>query len=177
MFQLENQNVRVSNLNIRVERHGDERVTAVDVKLVADQPAERLNDISPGLCESLYRKPSRGDQIALIDKKAENAFTVLRHPGLEPVKLKQKFPGYELVLNTLDGTDNDELFFADAEVKNFTLEPHEGGTTAVTFTVSTVVEDDAEIGFLVSLLRAEDAVVRLTPPKREADQPEHKEAA
>lgn len=177
MFHLDNQNVSVSNLNIRVERHGEERVTAVDLKLVVDQPAERLDDISPGLCESLYRKPSHGDQISLIDKKAENAFTVLRHPGLEPVKLKQKFPGYELALNFPDGEGDDEMFFADAEVKNFTLEAHEGGTTAVAFTVSTVIEDDSEIGFLVSLLRGEDAVARLTPPKREADQGEQKQAA
>lgn len=175
MFSLNGSNVSVTNLNVRIERHGDERETACDVKLSVDVPAERLNDLSSGLCESLFRKPGKGDQMPLVEvgKKPDPGFTVLKHPGLEPQKLKQKFPGYELQVGS--NADAEPLFLADVEVKNFTIEPHEGGSTTITFTASSEVDDD-EIGELLALLRGEDAVATLVPPKAQA-QPQQQEAA
>jgi hypothetical protein len=175
MFGLKDSNARLTNLNVRCERHGEERATACDVKMVVDVEAARLNDLSPGLCESLFRKPGKGDQMPLVEvgKKQDAGFTVLKHPGLEPQKLKQKFPGYELRLSPPDV--DKELFLADVEVKNFTIEPHEGGSTRITFTASSLVDDD-EIGELLALLREEDAIATLTPPKAQA-QTEHQEAA
>lgn len=168
MFNLENQNSSVTNLNIRVEKHGDERKTAVDVKLVVDVPAERLNDLHPGLCESIYRQPTKGDQISLIDKQAEKAFTVLLHPCLEPLRLKQKFPGYELTIAPMDSlADEEGLFLADVEIKNFTITPHEGGTTTIAFSAGSQVDED-EIAALLSFLRTEDARITLTPPSKAA---------
>ena len=175
MFGLDKSNVSVSNLNVRCERHGDERATCCDVKMVVDVPAESLNALSPGLCESLFRKPAKGDQLPLVEvgKKSEPGFTVIKHPGLEPQKLKQKFPGYELHLAAPESEN--ELFLADVEMKNFTIEPHEGGSTTITFTASSEV-DDEEIGELLALLRGEDAVATLVPPKAQAPA-EQKEAA
>src|SRR5690606_26569425 len=102
--------------------------------------AERLNDIAPGLCESLFRKPAKGDQLPLVEvgKKPEPGFTVLKIPGLEPLQLKQRFPGYELTI----ASDNDSLglFFADGEVKNFTIKAHDGGTANVKFSVGVHIE-------------------------------------
>lgn len=172
MFNLEKQNGRVTNLNIRIERHGDERQPACDIKMVVDMPSERLDDIHPGLCLSLYRKPGKGDQIALIDKKSGDAYTEVRHPLLEPLKLKQKFPGYEATIST---GDEEGLFLADVEIKNFTIDPHEGGSTTITFTASSTVDRD-EIGSLLEYLEGEDAVLSLVPPSKVA-QDEQKEAA
>lgn len=169
MFHLDKSNANVTNLNLRAEKHGDENQPACDVKISVDIPAERLNDIHPGLCESLYRKPGKGDQLPLVEvgKKPEPGFTVVKHPGLEPLQLKQKFPGYELTI----GKDEDEegLFFADAEVKNFTITPHEGGTTNVKFSVGAHVDED-EIAGLLPFLRDPGAVITLTPPKAQAEQ-------
>jgi hypothetical protein len=181
MFNLDNANAQITNLNLRAEKHGDENEPACDIKVSVDIPAERLDDIHPGLCESLYRRPSTGDQIALIDKKAEQAFTVVRHPGLEPVRLKQKFPGYELqVFSPADSDGSEGLLFADAEVKNFTITPHEGGTTNVTFSVGVTVDED-DIAGLLPFLRDPDAVLTLVPPKaqaqHDAEQEQQQEAA
>lgn len=169
MFGLTDHNVSVTNLNLRVEKHGDERKPACDIRIVADISSERLNEISPGLCESLFRKPGPGDQLPLVEvgKKPEPGFTALKHPGLEPSRIKQKFPGYELQLVPPTGDAEDALFLADVEVKNFTIEPHEGGSTAVTFTASSLVDED-EIAALLAFLRDEDAVATLTPPKSQA---------
>lgn len=171
MFHLESSNAQISNLNLRAEKHGDENQPACDIKISVDLPAERINDIGPGLCESLFRKPGKGDQMPLVEvgKKPDPGFTVLKHPGLEPLQLKQKFPGYELSIAGEDGDPEQGLFFADGEVKNFKITPHEGGTTNVTFTVGTHVDED-EIAGLLPFLRDPAAVITLTPPKAQAEQ-------
>jgi hypothetical protein len=174
MFQLDQQNCKMISATTRIEFHGEDRVPASDVKLHVDVPAEALNGLSKGLCESLYRKPGKGDQIALIDKAADNAYTMLRHPCLEPQKLKQKFPGYELALGVVEGDAFvQKAFFADAEAKNFTVTPHEGGSTAIEFTVSVSDVDEDDYLELRRLLIDGAAVVTLTPPtaqKKQEDQ-------
>lgn len=169
MFHLDKSNASITNLNFRGEKHGDETQPACDVKISVDIPAERLNDIHPGLCESLYRKPGKGDQLPLVEvgKKPDPGFTVLKHPGLEPLQLKQKFPGYEVTIAAPDS--DDELFFADGEVKNFRITPHEGGTTNVTFSVGTEVDVD-DAAALFPYIASPDAVITLTPPKALAEQ-------
>lgn len=168
MLNLEKSNAKVTNLNLRAEKHGDENQPACDVKISVDLQAERLNDIAPGLCESLFRKPGKGDQLPLVEvgKKPDPGFTVVKHPGLEPVQLKQKFPGYEVSIARPEADDG--VFFADGEVKNFKITPHEGGTANVTFTVGVYVDED-DIAGLLPFLRNPDAVVTLTPPKAEAE--------
>jgi hypothetical protein len=171
MFGLDKSNAQITHLNLRAEKHGDGNEPACDIKVSVDIPAERLDDIHPGLCESLYRKPSAGDQMPLVEvgKKPPAGFTVVRHPGLEPLQLKQKFPGYELRVRapSEDADEDGELFFADGEVKNFTITVHEGGTTNVKFSVGTHVDED-DIAGLLPFLRDPDAVITLTPPKPQA---------
>ena len=167
MFNLNKNNAKVSNLSVRVEHHGEARKDAIDLKLSVDVPAESLNDIQSGLCESIYRQPTPGDQISLIDRKAEKAFTVLRYPGLEPLKIKQKFPGYEMTLAQV-GDEEDGAFFADAEVKNFDIESHEGGTTTIEFTVSIGEVDDDEYLALRHLNLDGKVLLTLTPPTKQA---------
>lgn len=176
MFSLDNSNAQITHLNLRAEKHGDGNEPACDVKVSVNIPAERLDDIHPGLCESLYRKPGAGDQMPLVEvgKKPPAGFTVVRHPGLEPLQLKQKFPGYELHILTpgqdaLPAENEDGIFFADGEVKNFTITVHEGGTTNVKFSVGTHVDED-DIAGLLPFLRNPDAVITLTPPKSQSEQ-------
>lgn len=189
MFGLNQSKTKITSLTSRVEFHGDERVSASDIKLSVDVSSDQLDGISPGLCASLFRQPSSGDQIALIDRKAAEAFTVLRHPGLAPQQLKAKFPGYEIEFGDGQAEDYQQLaFFADAEPKNFTITPREGGTATVDFTVSLGEVDDEDFVALRGLQRAGEAVVTLTPPTKKQvassdedadgdDAGEHQEAA
>jgi len=171
MLNLDKHNSEITNLNLRAEKHGDENNPACDIKLQVDVQAERLNDIHPGLCDSLFRKPAAGDQRPLIEvgkKKQDDSYTEVRHPSLEPLKLKQKFPGYELTILAPDN-DGEGLFFADAEVKNFTITPREGGTASLAFSVGVDVDED-DIAGLLPFLRNPDAVVTLVAPKAAAQQ-------
>lgn len=177
MFNLSKSNAKITNLNLRAEKHGDQNQPACDIKVAVDLPAERLDDISPGLCESLFRRPGAGDQLPLVEvgKKPEPGFTALKHPGLEPVKVNQKFPGYELTVHAPE-QDEDATFFAGAEVKSFTITAREGGTATVVFSVGVQV-DEEDIAALLPYLRDPDAVLTLVPPKAQAQQDETKEAA
>lgn len=169
MFHLDDSNANITNLNLRAEKHGEVNQPACDIKVSVDIQAEALNDIHPGLCESLFRKPGKGDQMPLVEVgKGAGAFTVVKHPGLEPLQLKQKFPGYEAKITKPMCDEEDALFFADAEVKNFKITPHEGGTTNVTFSIGTQV-DEEEISDLLQFLRDPEAVITLTPPKSSAE--------
>lgn len=176
MFSLDQHNGSITNLNLRAEKHGDENQPACDIKISVDLPSVGLDDISRGLCESLFRKPGAGDQLPLVEvgKKPEPGFTALRHPGLEPVKVKQKFPGYEL--DVRGPNDDTDLFFADAEVKNFSIDAREGGTATVTFSVGVHVDED-DIAGLLPFLRDPDAVLTLVPPKAAAQQDDTKPSA
>lgn len=170
MFTLDKQNGSITNLNLRAEKHGDKNQPACDIKISVDLPSARLDDISTGLCESLFRKPGAGDQLPLVEvgKKPEPGYTALRHPGLEPVNVKQKFPGYEITVAAPHAEEDSGLFFADAEVKNFKIDPREGGTATVTFSVGVNV-DEEEIAGLLPFLRDPDAVLTLVPPTRAVD--------
>jgi len=177
MFALDKHNGQVSNLNLRALKCGDENKPACDIKIAVDLPSTHLDDISSGLCESLFRKPGAGDQLPLVEvgKQPEPGFTALRFPGLEPVQFKQKFPGYELSVGINEG-DEEPLFFADAEVKNFVINPREGGTATVTFSVGVDV-DEQDIAGLLLFLRDPDAVITLVPPKAQAQRDDLADAA
>src|SRR5690606_22221528 len=106
MLTLEIHLATLSNLNIRTEKHGDERQLAADLKLSMNVAGVVLNDLEPGLHESLFRKPGSGEQQDLIDPAL---LTAVKFPLLDPVSLSHKFPGYELELSE-DGDEAPAFF-------------------------------------------------------------------
>lgn len=169
MFQTDRHHAKLTNVNTRIENHGDERKLAADFKLTMKVGADSLNYIEPRLRESLFRQPAAGDQPQLVGKASE--FTVVNHPLAEPLKLRHKFPGYEMTLAPMGSDSNDDgdaLFLADGEVKRFVVEAHEGGTSTVSLTCSAQIDkNDAaySLGFLID----GDVLLTLTPPTRPAD--------
>jgi hypothetical protein len=172
MLTANNHTTRIVNVSNRIEKHGTERMLAADIKLSMSVSSDVLNDLESGLRESLYRTPARGDQLSLVDKNDSAAYTVLKHPCLEPLRLKQKFPGYELTLRPIgleDDDDSQDMFLADVELKKFDIEAREGGSCTLTFTASSLVDND-EAAYLLAALVAEDTQLSLTPPSRAASE-------
>ena len=161
MLALKQHNASLSNLNIRIERHGDERQLAADLKISLSVPGVTLNDIESGLHASMFSAPGSGDQPDLLDP---NSLTAVKFPQMEPVRLKHAFPGYEVEIG--DG-DNEPTFLADAELKKITFRPKEGGSVDLSFTISAEIESD-DVAELSALLVREDVVLSITPPKRQA---------
>lgn len=164
MFSLTKHSSAISNLNVRIERHGEDRVLAADLRISMAVENAAIDAIEPGLCESLFRAPGPGDQQSLIGPER---LTAVKHPLLQPVKLSQEFTGYEVTISPI-GDDEDGLFLADAKLKKFVIDPKEGGNAEISFTISTEVEH-AELADLSDFLVREDVALSLTPPKRAAN--------
>lgn len=162
MLALEVHPATLSNLNIRIERHGDDRQLDADLKLTMNVAGVVLNDLEPGLHESLFRKPGSGEQQDLIDP---GMLTEVKFPHLDPISLSHKFPGYELELS--EDADEAPSFFTDVEIKKISAKALEGGSAAITFTASVNIDpDDARDP--TDLLVREDVFVTLVPPKAKA---------
>ena len=110
---------------------------------------------------------------------------MLKHPLLEPQRLRQKFPGYELTISPpgTEATDTGEdLFLPDVELKKFAIEPHDGGSCVVQVTASSEI-DREDAAFALGFLIDGDVLLTLTPPKLQMqadpdqDEQEHDEAA
>lgn len=172
MFKTDRHNSSLTNVNVRIERHGDERKLAADFRLQLKTSADALNDIEPRLRESLFRTPQAGDQMQLVGQ--ESNYVIVNHPLAEPTKLRHKFPGYEMTFAPPGSESNDEgdaLFLADVELKRFVVEAHEGGSATVGVTGSALI-DVNDAAFALGFLVDGDVLLTLTPPSRPTVEPD-----
>lgn len=173
MIPLDQHDAALTNLNTRIERHGDERVLTVDMKFNTKANNSILDSFGNGLRESLFRKPGKGEQPDL--PTIGDALSAVRHPYLEPMKLSHEFTGYEVQINGLLDSTN-PLLFVDVKLKKFTIAPLEGGSVELTFTASTNVEPE-ELSALSDALIREGVRLTLTPPSKQEEQAPLRDAA
>lgn len=165
MFNIEKHEATISNVNTRIERHGDERQLAADIKFTTSASNAVLDQFAPGLREALFRKPGKGEQQSL--PTIGETLTAVKFPSLAPLKLAHEFTGYEVeIAGMLD--DTDPLFLADVKLKKFEFAPNEGGSVQLTFTASANV-DSEELAELCDALVREDVLLTLIAPARAAD--------
>lgn len=160
MLALKQHNAALSNLNIRIERHGDDRQLAADLKLSMTVAGVVLDTIEAGLHGSMFKAPSAGDQPDLLDP---SSLTAVKFPHLQPLVLTHKFPGYEAEVGA--DAEDEPLFLADLELKKITAKPLEGGSAELSFTLSGNIDAD-DVAQLADLLVREDVVLSVTPPTR-----------
>lgn len=167
MFQLEKHEASIANVNQRIQRHGDERRLAADVKFTLSASNEVLDAFDPTLRQDLFRKPGSGEQQELPSIGGDR-LTEVKHPALEPLKLSHEFKGYELqIAGLLEAAE--PIVLVDVALKRFVLEPKEGGSVQMTFTASSQVEP-SELAELSDALVREDVLLTLIAPKRGAAQ-------
>lgn len=164
MFQLDKHDSQFANLNSRIERHGDERVLAADMKFSTSVGNATLDGIEKGLREAFFRKPGKGEQQTLPN--IGETLTAVKFPNIEPIRLSHEFSGYEVQIDgTLETTE--PVILVDASIKKLVLDFKEGGSVELSFTVSANVEPD-ELAELSEALIREDVRVTLTPPTKQA---------
>ena len=174
MFQLESHEASIGNLNSRIERHGDDRALAADIKFTTSASNGVLDQFGPGLKEAFFRKPTKGEQQDLPNIGG-SGLSAVRFPSLEPLKLAHEFTGYELQIEgLLDGTQ--PIVLVDVKLKRFVFEPKEGGSVELSFTASANVDAD-ELAELADALVREDVRLTITPPTKVAgeEQPQQHE--
>ena len=164
MFELKEATVKLANLNLRAEIHGDETVLAADLKIELKGGNDILNILEPGLMEALYRAKEeadsgQGDMLA----GQPGYMPVIRFPLLgQPVKWEKEFAGYTFRMHYgID--DTSDIILRTCSVDNFKFDCQDGGTVVTTFRVIAHPDSDHEIGLLGKNIQ-QQITLSLTPP-------------
>lgn len=164
MFALERINAKIAHLNIRTEKHGDEEVKAVDLKIEAKLPNTFLSELHPTLKWSLYDKPTEPQ---LVDD--EGYLPTLRYPKLGALNWDDQITGGQLTIHA-PVSKKDLKFFSD--INSLKIDPQDGGTINVTFRAQFTPTDD-EIGKIAAVL-GHSAEISVEPPKAEPENDDEK---
>lgn len=147
MFNLVKESVRLVNVNLRKEKHGDDKVIACDLKFEAKLHNSVLNKLSPGLKDSMYTQ----DPGATADMINPDHAPKLRHPEANAIKLAIDLHNVRLgVLE--DGANEEDMVFSGSKCNNFSTLSQEGGTVVVGFRVQIAAPSKREIGELGYLI-------------------------
>lgn len=161
-FQLDKAQATIANVNQRVERHGDERERAVDIKFSLSVNSSVLDMFDKDLKKFLFRKPAKGEQPQL--PSIGDVLTEVKFPSLEPQRLAHEWSGCELQIDgQLEGTE--PIVLVDVKLKKFVAEPKEGGSVDLSFTASAGVDAD-ELADISEAWIREDVVLSISPGKK-----------
>lgn len=174
MFHLDKNPAVLSNVNVRIERHGDERALAVDVTFVTSTSNTVLDHFDKELRKSLFRKAKSGEQQQLPTIGGDH-LTEIKIPSLEPLKVGHEFKGFELQIDDeLEATP--PIVLVDVKLKKFVIAPKEGGSVELTFKASANVEPE-EVAELTEALIRESVVLTLQPGRANEDTPQQEDLA
>lgn len=158
MFDLDKKTCRLTNVNARHEKHGEENVLAADMEFKAEFSNDVLAEFAPALRASLFEKDSSGD----LADQAEDRPTKLRFPSLlQPIKWDAEIIGANLSIDH----GMTPLSFDLADISKFRLECHEGGMVAVMFRAQ-VHPSEAELAKLFMCLDTNVELSIETPEMR-----------
>lgn len=123
-FTLTRQLCRVAHLNIREEKHGDEPVLGVDLKLVADLPNSWLLYLHSDLRSSLYARPEND-----LFPDEPGHYPRLRFAAIPVIHWDETADDMELVIDPEVGPE----IRVEAKVDKIKLECRDGGTVIMSF--------------------------------------------
>lgn len=166
MFSLQEKVVQFLHMNTRDEKHGDEDVTAHDLKFRFDMTNAELSMFSDRLLDALYMPEDDGP-----DLLGDAPLTRLRlGTGVEEIHWTSgELVGATVILHY--GVDT-ELRFGGAKVNGYRLEPKEGGTVSVTFRAQINPDRDKiahESGLLTEMRSRGVATITVEPPAAKAE--------
>lgn len=161
MLQLANALATLAHINLRVEKVGKEKTRpAADLKFTVNIPNTQLDQISPGLLQSLYLRPNeQGHQADLA--AGPDAMTTLRHPKAKPWASTEEWPGYAVQVHAGEFAPTDvELELTT--LKSVTCDAKNGGTVEVSFSIG-CHPTGADVGALYELM-GKEVELTLSPP-------------
>lgn len=158
MFHLTTQQSKLTHVNVREERHGEETVVAVDLTVAADVPNDFLSYLDPTFKFALYAKvPGQNE---LIEDNSHVPH--LRYGFLPELRV---VGAMEKASVTIHGSNPKKDILLEAKVDKLRLMPRDGGTVGILIRVQARPESDI-IGRLVGMLGAE-IKVSVVPPAAE----------
>lgn len=169
---LEPTTVKLSNVQTRVEKHGDEEVMAIDLAVTWNTNNRSLTAIQKQLRNALFcnlAQESESPQ-AEMDLPVDEMPNV-RVPGMDyPVKLDFQQVGARVeVAYGIDETT--AIVLQLCKVHKFRITPIEGGSAEVKFAISSASEIDDHIIGTLSILQQRDISIQLNMPEVEPEKP------
>ena len=128
-FDLDKAAVTLTHINVREEKHGPEKVLAVDLACLMEGSNDLLAMLHPQLKSAFFKKDETPD-IALVDDKKANALTALKFPLAPELAWNHEIVGGEFVVH--HGLKN-ELRLTEIKIDKFVVTFKEGGRVAFTY--------------------------------------------
>lgn len=150
MFDLDHQLIKITNINTRTEKHGDDNVLALDLQIEARMPNEALSMFSSTLKNAIYFKDEsiQGD---LVDDKTHAPN--LRNPLLGPLKWGAEMEHMQVRIHH-GVRDEDDIVFSEAKINKFKFICQEGGTVVIAFRAQ-VHPTEKDAAKLLTLIQSE----------------------
>lgn len=149
-FSIENAKARLTHINLRNEKHGDEDVPAVDLKFEWPTSNDALALFHPDLRDAIFQQ-SPADRAQTHVAGVPAALKALVFPSMLPLRWGTDSTGLRLTIDHGLGGKSD-LVMHDCIADKFVIEPMEGGSVAITFRVRTTNIAEELFGRLASLL-------------------------
>jgi hypothetical protein len=147
MFTLNNETVRLANINTRTEKHGEDDVLACDIKLEFKTANAVLSKFSESLKEVLYTK----DEGAVEDLIHPDHAPKLRNPLMGPIRWNLEMPSVQFRIHHGE-TDADDIVFSGAKCNKFQFLCQEGGTVVTDFRIQVSEPDEEAVTKLLFML-------------------------
>lgn len=162
MLQLATALATLAHINLRVEKVGKEKTRpAADLKFTVNLPNTQLDQISPGLLQSLYRRPNEQGHQGDLTAPDPDAMTTLRHPKAKPWASTEDWPGYAAQLHAGEFAPTD-IELEMTTLKGITCEAKNGGTVEVSFSIG-CHPTGADVGALYELM-GKEVDLTMSPP-------------
>lgn len=132
MFSLQQAKVVLEHINVRTERHGDEKEPAADLKIRMNTGNEILSEFHPTLRSMAYKSDEGQTEIEGV----EPAFSVRRFGDLiERLRLKYELVGADVSIEFGTGNAASNIDMQTVDVNGFNVELMEGGSVVTMFRV------------------------------------------
>ena len=174
MFELDKVQAKITSFNPRAEKHGEENVPAGDIRVQVACPNTILDHFGKGLRPTLYRKAAADEGSTTDVRDVPGNLTSRTMPQLKPLQFDGDWPGYSAVIVPGMGL-TDPIELDDVKLSNFQLEPMDGGTVVVTFSVS-FHPDEEQSGRLCSLINNMVELTLVAPTNNKASKKDERQA-
>jgi len=166
-FEIGNfQTLRMTQVNPRMEKHGQESVPAVDLNFVMVQPNGVLHSFAHGLLEDTYRKAAQQDmaQQDLEGVEVVAGLPVLKYPQAQPLRWDWKGAGYTLEIDYGLG-EGRNIILEGCTVCKFVLDCKDGGVVEVKFQVQCDKDLTEHTLGKLALMIGQEVAIELHAPK------------
>lgn len=163
MFQLTQASAKLTYINPRIEKHGDENAGAADIGIEMSIGSDVLDDLARGLKGMIYKKPAAQQTELIEGAPATDDGPQLRFgDAIDRFKFKKEYAGYAVRLVWGDLAGSVKVKIDDINVCKFIAEPKNGGTVELRFQIQSHPSPE-QTGDLFQMLGRE-VTICLVPP-------------